>query len=220
MSFYQLPEKTQYGRIVPKNKIYAHAGTSAKLKESFVRDVEKIIWSHKLSSETLNLPASDEIKEIQIFTIVLKEQLLSNDVLAAIDRAIPSPIVFALEFNGKKCYRAAYKRTSDADKNKRVISSYFETSWFDKDMQYQDLPMVLNLTGLYHAFLEIMMPLPKRKNETLIKHVTRVDEWGNKEKEVLKLNSRLKKEKQFNRRVEINQSIKNLKKEINKLASA
>ena len=101
-----------------------------------------------------------------------------------------------------------------------MINSYFETSWFDKDMQYQDLPMVLNLTGLYHAFLEMMMPLPKRKNETLIEHVIRVDEWGSKEQEILKLNSKLKKEKQFNRRVEINKSIKNLKKEINKLASS
>ena len=61
----------------------------------------KIIWSYKLSPETLNLPAKGGVDEIQIFTLILKNENLKNDVLAAIDKAIPSPIIFILRLESR-----------------------------------------------------------------------------------------------------------------------
>ena len=54
---YDFPKKTTYGKMMPKSKIYAFANPGTRVKELFAREVDKIIWSYKLSPQTLNLSA-------------------------------------------------------------------------------------------------------------------------------------------------------------------
>ena len=77
---YNFPKQAAFGRKLPKSKIYEYASPTSKVKEMFVRQVEKIIWSYKLSPETINLPVKGGVQEIQVFTIVLKTETL--DVVA------------------------------------------------------------------------------------------------------------------------------------------
>ena len=81
--------KAAFGKGVPKSKIYEHATPGSRVKDLFVKEVDKIIWSYKLSSTTSNLPASSSVQKIQIFTMALKTGELSQDVLPMIDNAIP-----------------------------------------------------------------------------------------------------------------------------------
>jgi hypothetical protein len=218
MSFlYEFPKKSAFGRALPKNKIYEHASPTTAVKALFVRQVDKIIWSYKLSPETINLPAKSNVQEIQIFTIVLKSEVLKYEVLSAIDKAIPSPIVFILAFKNKHRYVAAYKRQNVADKNKRVVSNYFESKWMSDDKGQVALPVVLDLGTLYHTILKIIMPLSARQSETMDELVARLETLKLKEREAAILETRLNKEKQFNREVEINAEFRNLKKEIKDL---
>lgn len=71
--------------------------------------------------------------------------------------------------------------------------------------------------ALYQSLLASMTPLSFRKGENLDSLVSRVDLLRIKEREADKLESRMNKEKQFNRRVELNRSLNILKKEISKL---
>lgn len=80
-----------------------------------------------------------------------------------------------------------------------------------------ELPVVLNMGALYQSLLASMTPLSFRKGENLDSLVSRVDLLRIKEREADKLESRMNKEKQFNRRVELNRSLNILKKEISKL---
>jgi len=218
MSFlYDFPKKTFFGRVLPKSKIYEHASPTPSVKDLFIREVDKIIWSYKLSPETINLPAKGYVQEIQIFTIALKTGTLKHEVLQAIDRAIPSPIFFALSFEHKIRYIAAYKRRNEADQSKRVVSGYFETNWLPDDTGRVALPVVLDLGGLYHTLLRGILPLPSRQNETIDELVSRVEKLRLKEREAVKAEVRLKKEKQFNRKVEINAELRSLKQEIEAL---
>ena len=126
---YDFPKQAGFGKVLPKNKIYEHSSSSAKFKGLFVREVEKIICSYKLSPKTVNLPVKGGVREIQVLTIALKTGILKREVLQTIDKAILYPTLFVLAFKGKMRYAAAYKRQSEADKSKWVISSYFETNW-------------------------------------------------------------------------------------------
>jgi hypothetical protein len=211
---YAFPKAAAFGRMLAKSKIYQHASPTSKVKELFVAQVEKIIWAYKLSPATINLPASDGVQEIQIFTVSLRTGELSFDVLQTIDKAIPSPILFMLSYNGKYRYAAAYKRPSEADKNKWVVSSYFQSEWMNDDTEKIELPVVLNMRALYQAFLKGLSPLSVRKGESLDSLVSRVDQLRVKERELIKLENRIKKEKQFNRRVELNRALNELKAEI------
>ena len=216
-TLYNFPKAAAFGKMLAKSKIYEHATPISKVKELFVAQVEKITWAYKLSPATINLPASDGVQEIQIFNIALRTYTLSSEILQTIDKAIPSSILFILNYKEKCCYVAAYKRPSEANKRKRVVSSYFETDWMSDLQEKADLPIVLNMATLYHSFLKAIIPLPFRKGEPLDELVLRVDQLRIKEREVDKLESRIKKEKQFNRCVELNRILNELKQEIRAL---
>jgi len=214
---YKFPENAYFGKVLSKSKIYEHASPSSAVKNLFVREVEKIIWSYKLSPETINLPVKGNVHEIQVFTIELKTGSLKHEVLQTIDKVVPSPILYVLSYENQVRYVAAYKRQSEADKSRWVVSSYFETDWMSYDTEMIDLPVVLNMGALYQSFLKSLSPLNFRKDESLDSLVSRVDQLRVKERETVKLDNRIKKEKQFNRRVELNRALKGLKAETGSL---
>ncbi len=217
-NLYEFPKHAAFGRTIAKSKIYENSRPASKVKELFTRQVDKIIWAYKLSPETINLKASEKVREIQIFTLILKSGELAPEVLQTIDKAIPSPIIFQSVYNGRTKYMAAYKRPNEADTSKWVVSNYFETEWMDSSLEKNELPVALNMGTLYQALLKSLSPVSFRKEETLDETVARMDKLRLKEKQALKLKGRIKKEKQFNRRVELNRSLNELKQEIEELA--
>ena len=216
---YKFPKAAAFGKMIAKSKIYENIKVSTKIKDLFVEGIEKIIWSYKLSSETINIPASVDVQEIQILTVSLRTEKLSHDVLHMIDKAIPSPILFELQYGDKTKYAACYKRRNEADRSKWVVSSYFQSDWLHVGTTTTELPVKLNMEALYQSLLESLSPLPPRQEESLNGLFLRVDSLRDKEREARKLRHRMKKEKQFNRRVELNQILNVLKQEIEGLKS-
>ncbi len=158
MTLFAWPKQAVFGRVVPKSKIYEHAAVSAALKERFVQQVEQINWAYKLAPETVNLPATPAVAEIQVFRLNLKGASLDQDVLKAIDRAIPFPLIFELVQGGRIKLVAAYKRPaqnpkSAADSSPWVVGSYFETDWQPESSPRQPLPVALDMAGLYEQLL-------------------------------------------------------------------
>lgn len=217
---FDYPKKAAYGRVLPKNKIYEYAGPSTAMKELFVRQVDQITWKHKLAPETINVPATKAVPEIQIFGITLKTGELKEDVLRCIDKVIPFPIIFELSRAGKTRAIAAYKRPSEADSAKWVTSSYFETGWLADDAPRQSLPITLDLGSLYEELLSPLIPYPPRAGESLQARVERAELIRNQQQELAKTEARLDKEKQFNRKVEINSEIRTMKQHLETLTGA
>ena len=203
---------------MPKNKIYQYALPRSRVKELFVHEVDKIIWSYKLSPQTLNLPASGFVKELQIIAIHLKSANLSQDVLKTIDKTIQSPIIFMLQANNKIRYSVAYKRQNEADKSKWVVSGYFSSQWMKNDKQRQSLPIALNLKALYEAFIKSFIPIEPISSESMEEFITRVERITIKKREAEKLQAKMRKIKQYNRKVELHTELGNLKKEIEALS--
>jgi len=216
-ALFHYPKAAAFDRILPKSKIYEHSKPTSAVKELFVKQVDKIIWQYKLAPETINLPAKPNVPEIQVFTIALKTPELSEDVLRCIDQAIPLPIFYQLTFANRIKLKAAYKRPNDADAGKWVTESYFETDWLDKDTDRAELPVVLDLAGLYEHLLRPLLPLPPRTGESLKTQVERLSLLRTKQNEYRKLETRLNNEKQFNRKVELNAQLRQLKADLVKL---
>lgn len=207
------PKQAEFGRVVPKNKIYEHAGVKARLKELFVEQVEQIVWQYKLASETINLPAKPGVPEIQVFRISLKGPDLDEAVLQCIDDAVQFPLLFELEYQGKVRMVATYKRPSEADSGRWVTSDYFWGRWLPATTERNSLPAALDLGGLYEQLLQWLIPLQARPQETLTELVVRVELARAKQLEIEKTSARLAKEKQFNRKLEINAHLRQLQKD-------
>ena len=217
-AFINYPKQAVFGRNLPKNKIYEHSGANTRLKELFVEQVEQIVWQYKLAPETINLPAKVGVPELQIFAIQLKTADLNLDVLRCIDGAVQFPIIFELSFDGRTQVVAAYKRPNESDASRWVLSDYFATAWLPSDIQRAVMPLALDLGGLYEQVLHRLVPMPARQQESLADLVARIEQVTTKQREVERTVSKLAKEKQFNRKVEINASLRQLKTELEQLS--
>lgn len=212
------PKQATFGRNLPKNKIYDHSGANTRLKDLFVEQVEQIVWQYKLAPETINLPAKPGVPEIQVFAIQLKTPELNLDVLRCIDAAVQFPVVFELCFDGQTQVVAAYKRPNESDASRWVLSDYFATAWLPNNALRAAMPLALDLGGLYEQVLQRLIPMPARQQENLVNLVARVEQLASKQREVEKVADKLAKEKQFNRKVEINATLRQLKTELEQLS--
>ena len=217
--FISYPKQAAFGRVLPKNKIYEHSGATPFVREMFVRQVEQIVWQYKLAPETINLASKPGVPELQIFAIHLKTPELNHEVLRCIDGAIQFPIIFELTFESKTQVVASFKRPSESDSNRWVLSDYFSTQWMPTDGARVAIPLALDLGVLYEQLLQRLIPLTLRQKETLAELVTRVERLRLKENEVQKITTKLANEKQFNRKVEINAQLRAIRQELENLTN-
>ena len=220
---FDYPTKARFGRKIPKSKLYENASANTKLKDKFVNQIEKIVWQYKLAPNTLNLDATNKVPEIQVFDIFLKTKEVDQVLLEVIDKAIPLPIIFQIHKGNKVKIKAAYKRPSESANNKWVIESYFESEWLDKYSTKQPMPQALDLGKLYEQILKSLMPVEvtnSKTTQTIDEQVGIINQINSLQKELDKLNSKYKKEKQRNRQFEINKQIKLKQKELNHLTKA
>jgi len=220
---YLFPKATQFGRRLAKEKIYLHAKPGNKQRQLFIHQVEKMQWQFKLAPETVNLPASKQVLEIQVIDIWLKadETELDEVILRLIDKVIKHPIYYRIYSTKKVQFAMAWKRPHETNKNQWVIESYLRSSWQSinkTETRAQALPVVTNMAALYDAMLSNLLEIAARPEETLAQQLERINQINIAQKQLQKLESQLKREKQYNRKVEINGQINQAKQNLNQLA--
>jgi len=216
-ALYAWPSQAAVGRVLPKNKIYAYAKPTAATRSLFVTQVDQITWAYKLAPETINLPPKPDVPEIEVFELTLKTPDLNHAVLLCIDKAIPFPIFFNLRFEGRTQAVAAYKRPSEANANLWVVGDYHAAPWQADSLARPGLPVALDIQGLYEQLLRRHLSVPAHRGETLRDQLERLAELASKQLEANKLAVRLKQEKQFNRKVEINAQLRTIRQELESL---
>jgi len=205
---YAFPEAARFGKAIPKSKFYEKAALGGRVKKAFVEQIERIVWAYKLSPTTINLPAGKEVDEIQIFEVVLKGDALDDEVLAAMDKAIASPLIFRLISGNQIQVAAAYKRRSEVDAGKWVVSVHFRSDWTDANDPKTRLPVALDMDRLYAELIKPLVGVPPKEAEGVRQLVERADAIRLAKNDITKIQARLSREKQFNRKVEINAELK------------
>ena len=160
MPFFCYPAAALFGRTLPKNKIYERASVTPRLRQLFVEQVDAIIWQYKLAPETINLRPTASVPEIQIFRIRLRGSELAADILRCLDTAIPSPLLFELEWEERVQVRACFKQATAPEK----AGGYLCSVWHEAGTPRRPLPLVLDMEALYAALLEPLAPWPRRKH--------------------------------------------------------
>jgi len=170
--------------------------------------------------ETINIPTTDTVPEIQVFGLTIRGDKLKDDLLLCIDRAIPFPLLFALRRPGQVNYTAAYKRPSETGSGIWVTSGYFTSGWLPNDSPRMPLPLALNMESLYAALLAPLLPYPAKVGESLAAYMARVEKIQTLERQAAKLEASMRKEKQFNRKVALNQDLRALREQIAPLSAS
>ncbi len=120
-------------------------------------------------------------------------------------------------FEGRVKTKAAFKRPSEGNSSKWVTDIYFESSWQKANARREVLPVALDLGLLYEQMLRRLMPVSRNAGEDIRAQVQRLSEIRSKENEAAKIEARMQKEKQFNRKIELNSTLRELRKAIDKM---
>ena len=214
---YQYPARTQVDKLIPKSKFYSEGGANTRVERLFIEQIESIYWANKLSSATMNIESQEDLREVQIFSVNARVEMLDIEIFRYIDKLIPSPIIFEVYFQDKVKVVAAYKRLNQANKSKVVIGDYFQTEWLP--IERQDLPLFLRLSELYEFLISQL--LPNKTNATSLADKMRLNqEIALLEMRIKQLEQQLKREKQFNRKAELNINLLKLQDEYTQLTSS
>lgn len=176
---YRWPQRAHFGKPVPKETIYQHAGVSKKTRQLFIDQVASIEWSYTLGPETTNLPSADGIEEIQVFMVSCRQEL-SEEVLRTVDAAVHQPIIFEVSERVLGSVQvqtwAAYKPGSTGDRPRSVkVSRYFRSESLGEGHTRSPLPVAADLGQLYRGLLEPLLPMKSRRTETMSEALERMD---------------------------------------------
>lgn len=208
MAAYTLPDKAYINKFIPKNKFFEKAIVNTKLKNEFVDQIQRINWKYKLAESTIGISKTDEVEEIQIFEIQLRQKLLPKNILKLIDKAIPYPILYEFVYDKDIAYGISYKDGQN-------YNYYF--SWWNPEISF-DISGV-NLQKVYQKLIAVFISPDEEKQKDFQSLVSTDNQRKLLEKEIETLQNKLKKEKQFNRQVEINKMLLQKKKELQQLTA-
>jgi hypothetical protein len=215
MSITNLPLSTSINRSIPKNAFDKY--TNSKQKRIFIDSIEKIKWSNKIASETINLPAID-IKEIQVFEVHLKEKVKIKEVLDIIDKSIPYHIVFFLYFKEFVMISTSKKHPHVTNEDIAVIDWTFETEW----ILIKDLNIKFNLKqNIDFIYSDLCFQINGNVNEdkNIIEIIALESQIKSLKHQISRLESVIKNSKQFNKKVELNLELIEKKKQLELLVA-
>lgn len=208
------PRTTEFNKRIPKQKFYENLTISPVLRRVFIDQIRMVYWKNKLATSTLNIAAGEAVTEIEVFEVRLNEPLLDDAVLKQIDKEIPYHILFILTRDGKAQAWIGYKEAAASGSNAFKVGRYYHTDWMPEDALHLSIEG-LNMDAVYENLVRQIAGdrLQTDSGESLKESVERDEKKKQLEKQIAVLESKMRKEKQLNRRMEMNAELKQLQRE-------
>jgi len=202
---FKLPTSTFVNKFIAKTKFYERVNLSSKLQNEFVSKIQKITWKYKLAEDTIGISKTQSVTEIQIFEIELKTQVIPKNVLKVIDNSIPYQILYIFTYHNHFAYGITLK-------NQNSAKEYYFSEW-DEDIDFNFIG--IDLEKVYQKLIKAFITEEAKTYENFDDAIAVDLKIKTLKKEILSLESKIRKENQFNRKVELNKSLLNKKKQLN-----
>ena len=208
------PVSTEFNKRIPKQKFYDNLDVSPTLRRVFVDQIRLVYWRNKLAASTLNIAAGEAVTEVELFEVRLNEPKLDEAVLKQIDKEIPYHLLFILTCDGKAQAWIGYKEAAASGSSAFKVNRYYHTDWMPEDELQLHIDG-LNMDAVYESLVRQIAgdKLLSESGESLKESVERDEKRKQLEKQIATLESKMRKEKQLNRRMEMNAELKKMKGE-------
>ena len=207
------PQSTIVNRVVPKTMFYKFMEVNPRMKSRFVNDVVNITWLYKLSAGTLNVTDTEEMKEIEVFVVNLKQPDCPTDLFTFIDTNMPHHIVFVLVHDDSAMLLINYKDWTDDTHTKFKIRQAFASPW----MPMADLELTVqgqSLPRIYDNFVAQVSGIGEHKAGSLEDIVALRKLIAIIEAELKTLEKRMRKEPQLDRQLAMNKQVRQKRKQL------
>lgn len=149
----RFPENTYLNKNVPKNAFYKHLEVNAAIKRHFVEDVDKIVWTNKFTSDTINVAKGKNVLEITVFTMWMKVRTIPIDIITLIDKNLPRHTLFVLRYENDECAVVNYKEAAQSNSgNAFRITKTFQTEWMPQEALRLELEGT-TMDAVYEGFV-------------------------------------------------------------------
>lgn len=210
-----LPKTTEFNKRISKQKFYENLMVSQTLKKVFKEQVKVIYWRNKIAASTMNIAPGRYVIEIEVFEVKLNAPNLDEDFLRQIDKEIPYHILFLLEYDGKQKAVIGYKEESSGNAAFKV-NRYYSTDWQEADSLTLKVDG-LSVDAIYENFIRQIAGdafVSAAPGESIKESVNREKKQEALKKQIEKLQTKIRKEKQLNRQMQMNGELKKLKIEL------
>lgn len=234
-----LPPDASVDRRVPKKLLLEQGAPTAADKRQIQDGVEEMLWVAALKPTNIGVPAfRDDVREyleIAVLAVTLRAGAKSTRLIELIHRAIPYPVVLVAAHGDTVSLSLAHKRRSQGEADEVVIEDVRRTTPFDTDTPTTEEALFLaslavsglpnrDLFALYQGWLDRMAALEAARitgsfvSPDSADRATAVrdglDTHARLQRDLAGLRGRAEKEKQVNRRVELNLEIKRLEAKV------
>jgi hypothetical protein len=238
-----LPPDARVDRRVPKKLMLEQGAPTAADKRQIQEGIEEMLWVAALKPTNIGVPIfRDDVREyleIAVLTVMLCTAAKPTRLIELIHRAIPYPVVLAAAQGSAVSLSLAHKRWSQGEKGKVVIENVRRTAPFRPDAPTAEEASFLaslalsslpsrDLFALYQGWLDRLAALEAAR---IAGSFTPPDSAGDAaalrdgldtharlQRDIAVLRAQAAKERQLNRRVEINLEIKRLEAELAAIA--
>lgn len=99
-----LPSTALVGKQMPKKAFYGRLKVGAEAKEQFVHGIERIEMTAALKEASIHVPASDEVKEIDVLSLRLRsidggDPAPPRAAIELVARSVPNRVLFVCLFD-------------------------------------------------------------------------------------------------------------------------
>ncbi len=210
------PQTTEFNKRIPKQKLYENMEVSPALKRVFVERIKLIYWRNKLTVSTMNIAPGETVTEIEVIEIKLASPQLNEAVLRQIDKEIPYHILFILSFDGKAQAWTGYKEATGGGNKAFKVNKYYHTEW----MPEHELNLKiegLNMDAVWENLIIQVGGVEVGQGKSLDEQIQIDDQKAKMQKEIEKLEKQARNEKQPNKKFQLAQQVKTLKKQLDEL---
>ena len=233
-----IPREALVDRRVPKKLLLEQGAPTAADRRQIQDGIEEIAWVAALKPINIGVPSfRDSVREyleIAVLTVALRSTAKPPRLIELIHRAIPYPVVLVTEHRDAVTLSLAHKRWSQGEAGKVVIEDVrqvqlqpdtpsTEEAAFLASIAVSRLP-VRDLFALYDGLLQRMAALdadritgvfaPPESAERASVLREGLGAHARLKRDLAILRAKADKEKQLNRRVELNLEIKRLEVEL------
>lgn len=186
---------------------YKFMEVNLRMKSRFVNDVVNITWLYKLSASSLNVTDTEEMKEIEVFVVNLKQPDCPTDLFSFIDTNMPHHIVFVLMHDSSAMLLINYKDWADDTHTKFRIRQAFASPW----MPIADLELIVqgqSLPRIYDNFVAQVSGIGEHKAGSMADIVDLKNQIAKAEAELKSLEKKMRKEPQLDKQLQMNKQVK------------
>ena len=210
------PQTTEFNKRIPKQKFYENLDVSPALKRVFVEQIKLIHWRNKLAESTLNIAPGQAVTEIEVIEIKLTQPQLDETVLRQIDKEIPYHILFVLSYGNKVQAWTGYKEAAESGKKAFKVNKYYHTDWMLEDELILDIEG-LNMDAVWDNFIIQVGGVELEQGNDLAEQIELDDRKVQLTKDIEKLEKQARNEKQPNKKFQLAQQVRALKKQLAEL---